>query len=405
MQGVAGKGHPLYIFGMVAAIPLLAVVLAASHASSAGSPRISLEQIAQQAEAARTADRTNEAIRLYSQGVGLRPSWSEGWWELGSLYYEQDRFAEADASFRHFIDTARKPDPAYAFLGLCEYETKDYDRSLQHFRMWAGKGWGGTSELIDVSLFHFALLLTRQGKFVESLYLLATEVQRRGRSPALAEAMGLASLRMKQLPEDYPAEQREMVWLAGNSALFAALEPNDFGRADEYAHRLLVHYEQMPNVHYYAGTLLGFEGKKGEAEKEFRRELAVSQQHVATLLQLAGVDLEEDRLTEAVEFAKRAVGLEPENPDTHHVLGRVFLEMDQPQESAKELEIAKQLAPDGATIRSHLAMAYYRLGRKDEAKAEMAAFTALKTKEEVFAPPGERTKAGKPPDPKSGPQE
>jgi tetratricopeptide (TPR) repeat protein len=217
--------------------------------------------------------------------------------------------------------------------------------------------------------------------------------------------MGLASLRMKDLPEDYPAEQREMVWLAGNSALFAALEPNDFGRADEYVHRLLVHYEQRPNVHYYAGTLLGFEGKKGEAEKEFRRELAVSQQHVATLLQLAGVDLEEDRLTEAVEFAKRAVGLEPENPDAHHVLGRVFLEMDQPQESAKELEIAKQLAPDGATIRSHLAMAYYRLGRKDEAKAEMAAFTALKTKEEVFAPPGERTKAGKPPDPKSGPQE
>jgi tetratricopeptide (TPR) repeat protein len=392
----------LYIFGMVVAIPLLAVALAASNASSAGNPRISFEQIAQQAEAARTADRTNEAIKLYSEGVGLRPSWSEGWWELGSLYYDQDRFAEAGASFRRFIATARKPDPAYAFLGLCEYETKDYDRSLRHFRMWAGRGWGGTSELIDVSLFHFALLLTRQGKFVESLYLLATEVQRRGRSPALAEAMGLASLRMKNLPEDYPAEEREMVWLAGNSAVFAALEPNDFARADEYAHRLLVHYEHTPNVHYYAGTLLGFEGKKDEAEKQFRRELELSQQNVAALLELAGVDLEEDRLGEAVEFAKRAVELEPGNADAHHVRGRVFLAIDQPQESAKEL---KQLAPDGATIRSHLAMAYDRLGRKDEAKAEMDAFTALKTKEEVFVPPGEKTKAGKQPRSTSGPPE
>ncbi len=390
---------------MVVAISLLAVALAASNASSAGNRRISFEQIAQQAEAARTADRTNEAIKLYSEGVGLRPSWSEGWWELGSLYYDQDRFAEAGASFRRFIATARKPDPAYAFLGLCEYETMDYDRSLQHFRMWAGRGWGGTSELIDVSLFHFALLLTRQGKFVESLYLLATEVQRRGRSPALAEAMGLASLRMKNLPEDYPAEEREMVWLAGNSAVFAALEPNDFPRADEYAHRLLVHYEHTPNVHYYAGTLLGFEGKKDEAEKQFRRELELSQQNVAALLELAGVDLEQDRLGEAVEFAKRAVELEPGNADAHHVRGRVFLAMDQPQESAKELELAKQLAPDGATIRSHLAMAYGRLGRKDEAKAEMAAFTALKTKEEVFVPPGEKTKAGKQPRSKSGPPE
>ena len=395
----------MYIFGMVVAIPLLAVVLAASNVSSAGNPRISLEQIAQQAEAARTADRANDAIKLYSEGVGLRPSWSEGWWELGSLYYDQDRFAEAGASFRRFIATARKPDPAYAFLGLCEYETKDYDRSLQHFRMWAGKGWGGTSELIDVSLFHFALLLTRQGKFIESLYLLSTEVQRRGRSPALAEAMGLASLRMKNLPEEYPAEEREMVWLAGNSAVFAAMQPNDFARADEYAHRLLIHYGETPNVHYYAGTLLGFEGKKDEAEKQFRRELELSQQNVAALLELAGMDLEEDRVAESVEFAKRAVELESKNPDAHHVLGRVFLAMDQPQESAKELELAKQLAPDGATIRSHLAMAYYRLGRKNEAKAEMDAFTALKAKEEIFVPPSEKTKSGKPSRSTSGPPE
>jgi tetratricopeptide (TPR) repeat protein len=271
--------------------------------------------------------------------------------------------------------------------------------------MWAGHGWGGTPELIDVSLYHFALLLTRQGKFVESLYLLSTEVQRRGRSPALAEAMGLASLRMKNLPEDYPAEQREMVWLAGNSAVFAALQPNDFARADEYVHRLLLHYEQMPNVHYYAGTLLGFEGKKDEAEKQFRRELELSQQSVAALLQLAVADLEEDRLTEAVEFAKRAVELEPQNPEAHHVLGRVFLAMDQPLASSKELELAKQFAPDGATIRSHLAMAYYRLGRKDEAKAEMDAFTALKAKEDVFVPPGEKTRADKPPRSTSGPPE
>jgi tetratricopeptide (TPR) repeat protein len=390
---------------MVVAIPLLAVVLAASNASSAGNPKLSLEQIARQAEAARTTDRTNDAIKLYSEGVGLRPSWSEGWWELGSLYYDQDRFAEAAASFRRFIATARKPDPAYAFLGLCEYETKDYDRSLQHFRMWASHGWGGTPELIDVSLFHFALLLTRQGKFVESLYLLSTEVQRRGRSPALAEAMGLASLRMKNLPEDYPAEQREMVWLAGNSAVFAAMQPNDFARADEYVRRLLIHYEQTPNVHYYAGTLLGFEGKKDEAEKQFRHELELSQQNVAALLQLARVDLEEDKMTEALEFAKTAIELEPKNPDAHHVLGRVFLAMDQPQESARELELAKQLAPDGATIRSHLAMAYYRLGRKNEAKAEMDAFIALKTKEEVFVPPSEKTKAGKPSRSNSGPPE
>lgn len=383
---------------MVVVLPLLALFLG-SPSVPADKPIQNFEQIARQADAARNADQVQKAIDLYKEGVRLHPAWSEGWWELGSLFYDQDQFSEAEASFRRFVTTTHKPEPAYAFLGLCEYETKDYARSLQHFRMWAGKGWGGTPELIDVAIFHFALLLTREGRFVESLYLLATEVQRRGHAPALAEAMGLASLRMKNLPEDYPAEQREMVWLAGNSALYAALPPNDFARADEYAHRLALHYGQAPNVHYYLGTLLGFEDKKTEAEREFRRELDVSPQHVAALLELARMDLEADHLPEALDFAKRAVEFEPKNADAHHVLGRVLLASDHAEESARELETAKQLAPDGATIRSHLAMAYFRLGRKDEAKAEMAAFSVLKAKEGVFVPPSEKTNVDKRPGP------
>lgn len=383
---------------MVVVFPLLALLLAATPGATA-EPTKSFEQIARLADAARVADQVQQAIDLYGEGVRLRPAWNEGWWELGSLFYDQDRFPEAEASFRRFVATSAKPGPAYAFLGLCEYETKQYDRSLQHFRMWAGTGWAGTPELTDVAVFHFALLLTREGRFVEALYLLATEAQRRGRSPAVAEAMGLASLRMKNLPEDYPPERREIVWLAGNSALYAALPPNDFDRADEYAHRLLLHYDQAPNTHYFLGTLLSFEGKKAEAGKEFRRELGISEQHGAALLELARLDLEADQLAEAASFAKRGVELEPKNPEAHHVLGRVLLATDHVQESAKELEIAKQLAPDSATIRSHLAMAYYRLGRKAEAKAETAAFTELKAKEGVFAPPAEKTKPGKRPGP------
>jgi len=381
----------MYIFAMVAVVPLLALVLSATPVDSSQN----FELIAKQADAARQSDHVQRAIELYGEGVRLRPEWSEGWWELGSLYYDQDRFPEAETSFKRFITKAPKPGPAYAFLALCEYENRDYDRSLEHFRLWATKGWAGSPELIDVAVFHFALLLTREGRFVESLYLLATEVQRRGGSPALAEAMGLASLRMKNLPEDYPPEQREMVWLAGSSAVYSALPPVDFARADEFAHRLEQHYGIAPNVHYFLGTLLSYEGKKAEGEKQFRRELETSQQNTAALLELARMDLESDRLDEAAIFARQAVDLEPKNADAHHVLGRVLLAADKLPESVKELETAKQLAPDGATIRSHLAMAYSRSGRKEEAKAEMAAFTTLKEKEGVFVPPAEKTKTEK----------
>lgn len=397
-MGWPARATPCHTLPMLPAVLLAALLLAAIPASPA-TPQTGPEQTARQAEVARTAGRAVDAINLYREGVRLRPAWSEGWWWLGSLFYDQDRFSEAEAAFQRFASIAPKPAPAYAFLGLCEYEMRDYDRALRHFRLWAGKGWTGSTELIDVAVFHFGLLLTRDGRFVEALYLLATEAQRRGESPALAEAMGLASLRMKNLPEDYPPERREMVWLAGEAALHASLPPNDYERANEYARRLLLHYEQEANVHYFAGTLFRSEGKKVEAAQEFQRELQISPNHVPALVELARMNLDENQLGEALSFAKRAAELEPKNPEGHHILGRVLLATGQFQDSARELETAKQLVPDSATVRSHLAMAYSRLGRKKEADAELAAFMLLKEKEGVFAPPDEKTKLRNQPEP------
>jgi tetratricopeptide (TPR) repeat protein len=188
-----------------------------------------------------------------------------------SLLYEQDRFAEAETALKRFVMISAKPAPAYAFLALCEYETHDYDRALQHFQSWAQKDSPGTSNLIDVAGFHWALLLTRQGRFPEALYLLAAKAKKLGDSPALTEAMGLASLRMLNLPEDYPPERRESVWLAGKAAFYGAIE--EFPRAQEYADKLLLHYAREPNVHYFRGTLFSFRGENAAAIQEYQQEL------------------------------------------------------------------------------------------------------------------------------------
>ena len=196
--------------------------------------------------------------------------------------------------------------PAYAFLGLCEYETGNYDEALAQFRAWAAAGWAGTPELRDVAVFHFALLLTRDGRFVESLYLLATDAQLAGDIPELAEAMGLASLRMRNLPGGYPPEQRERIWLAGKAALYAAQSPRDYARADEFATRLETLYPQQPDVHYFRGTIYTFEEKTVEAEREYREELKISPKHIPSLDGLAAIDLDKSDLAEAGELARRA---------------------------------------------------------------------------------------------------
>ncbi len=352
------------------------------------------EQIAKDADSARAADRVPDSLRLYREGLRLRPRWGDGWWDLATLLYDQDRFGEAEVAFHRFIALTPKPGPAYAFLALCEYETHHYEPALQHFRSWASSGWPGTPQLIDVAVFHFALLLTRDGQFVRALYLFAPEAAKVGDDPTLVEAMGLASLRMQNLPEDYDPQKREMVWLAGEGAVYQAQQPHDFPRAEEYAARLVSRYPQQKQVHYFRGTLFTFENKNEDAEREYRQELRISPQNVPALLALADIDLDKNDLAEAGVLAKQAIELEPKNPEAHHVLGRVFLADHQLEPSAKELEVARQLAPDSPLVRSHLAMVYNQLGRTQEAKSELNAFVRLKGKEGILAPPQERLKPG-----------
>lgn len=370
---------------MPSLVPGLLIVL--STVASAATVPTRFETIAQQAKAARAQEHAAEAIRLYREGTQLQPSWSEGWWYLGSLLYDQDRFSEASSAFQHLLaSTSHRGPAANAFLGLCNYETGKYEDALREFRAWASAGWAGPPELFEVAIFHFALLLTREGKPIESLYLLASLAPRLGDTPELTEAMGLASLRMHYLPENYPPELRERIWLAGKAALYAAKEPKDFTRAEEFAASLEERYPDQPEIHYFHGSIYTFEGKSAEAEAEYRKELKISPNHSPSLVALATIDLDKGDVADADRTARTAVLVDPGNAEAHHLLGRVLQTNRDFQASVPELETAKRLAPDSASVRFHLAMAYKRVGRKQEAEVESAAALVLKNKEDVMAP-------------------
>jgi tetratricopeptide (TPR) repeat protein len=371
---------------MLPVFPLLALLsLAAAPAPSP--PQKSFDEVAKQADSARNADRMMEAIGLYREAVHMRPSWNEGWLWLGNLLYDQDRFPEAQASFAHFLILTPKPGPVWALKGLCEFEMRDFPHSLTDLQTWVHGSYHGSDDLIDVAAFHWALLLTRERHFAQSLYLLADRAQHKGESPLLVEAMGLASLRLPNLPEDYPPELREQVWLAGKAAFYAS--EHEFEHGQEYSHRLLAEYGQQPNVHYFQGILLKSQRMPTEAAQEFHKELQISPQHTPAMLELSQIDIDFSDLTEALSLARHAAQLEPTNPDAHHILGRALLAAGQTRESAQELEAAERLAPDVSAIHFHLAKAYQGLGRKEDAQREMAAYASIKKKEgQVDRPQG-----------------
>lgn len=369
------------MFVAASAVPLLCFFLAAETAHPSTQPKY-FQQIAREADRARAADRLTDAVRLYREGVRLHPDWAEGWWSLGSIYYDQDRFPEAEPALARFIALTPKPGPALAFLALCEYETRDYDSAMQHFRSWALNRSPGTDALIAVANFHWALLLTRAGRFTQAMHLLTANAEAGSNNPALVEAMGLASLRITNVPEDYPPTMREPVWLAGEAALALALSRHE--QAANFANRLLLHDDRLPNVHYFRGTLFLNSHQPAIALHEFERELEISPRHVPDLLQLAVLRQDNGQTDEAIELCRRALGIASDSFSAHNLLGRIFLETGRSQEGANEFETALRLAPENPYIRFNLARAYAALGRTEDAQRERVASSKLMEKDHIL---------------------
>jgi tetratricopeptide (TPR) repeat protein len=151
---------------------LLAIVGAAF--GSADTPTFTA--LASKAQAAREAGNPDEALRLYLQALDLKPTWAEGWWFTGTIYYEADHYEQGRDAFRHVLSNEPKMATAWAMLGLCEFQTKQYVESLAHLQRANSLGLGGHDEIRDVVNYHRALLLTREGEFDQAMGLVALAV-------------------------------------------------------------------------------------------------------------------------------------------------------------------------------------------------------------------------------------
>jgi tetratricopeptide (TPR) repeat protein len=156
-------------------------------------------------------------------------------------------------------------------------------------------------------------------------------------------------------------------------------------RSREFLDRLASHYDDQPNVHFLRGFVAEATKNDEAAIDEYSKELKVAPQAVAPMIQLAQLYAEAGRDDEALGLARKAVMLEPGNARSHFALGRVLLAKQQWKDSAAELERAKELSPGASTVRFQLAKVYRRLGRKEDAEREEAAFETLQKKEESQA--------------------
>jgi len=341
-------------------------------------------RLAHRAEEARQANRTNDAIVLYQRALQVKPEWKEGWWYLGSLYYREDRYPDCRDAFGHLTSLGQNGGPAWSMLGLCEFETKEYDRALAHLRQGVKLGLSGAPQIDEVARYHLALLLTRYEAYEKSLDVLI-DLARDGKdSPAMIEAAGVAALRKPLLPVEVPAQEREITYLAGRAVWDAGARRAD--QAHEDFEALLSKYPNASGVHFLYGSFL-LQEDPDKAIAELQKEIEISPSHVPARVQLAVEYLRRGEPAKGISYATEAARRVPDSYVAHSVLGRLLVETGELQPGIQELERAENLAPESPQPRIALASAYAKAGRKEDAARERREFLRLKT---LYKAPGEQ---------------
>ena len=332
------------------------------------------EQFVKRGDEARLAERLDEAVTLYGQALKIKPSWPDGWWYIGAILYEKDLYQQARDAFQNLVTLEPNRGPAWAMLGLCQFQTGEYERAVISLQRGRGQGVNDNSELASVARYHAALLYIRFEQF-EVAFDILTEFMRVGHySPKVVEAFGLALMRMPFLPKEVPPDKREQILIAGQAGYNMAARQLDQARTA--FDMLLERYSKEPNVHYAFGVYLLTQDADA-ALKEFKRELEISPNHFPAMVQMAFEYLKRDQYNDALPLAERAVQIAPKMYPARNVLGRVLLELGQVDRSVKELEEGVRLAPSSPEMHFALSRAYSRAGRKDDANRERELFKKL----------------------------
>lgn len=360
---------------------LLGTLLLAAFTAAAQTSSPSFEQLTQKAQQAYEANQPEEAAQLYSRAVAMRPDWTEGWWALGMIAYEGNHYAKCRDALSHMVKLDATAAPGFALLGICEFETKQYDAAFENLKtahvlvpLKEGSG-----PLLDMADLRLAMLLTQQGAFEVAQNVMLRVVHHTHSNPESLMAAGLMCLRVPILPSQVPEPQKDVVTMAGQ--VFWDLATRTPAEADAAFEALVSKYPKFPNVHYFYGTHLATQHPE-KSRAEFLEELKIDPDNVPAMVQLTLRDIVEGKLDEALKFAREAVALSPDSVGAQLALAQTLQTQGNYKGALAAYLEAKRIDPVSPRISLYLANTYRALGEVDEMRAREAEYRKLKAEQQ-----------------------
>ncbi len=212
-------------------------------------------------------------------------------------------------------------------------------------------------------------ILARMGRREEAIETAGQIIRNKPESPVGYKALALIYKEGNELDKGIDVlkkatriEDADLHIMLGN---FHALKKEYASALERYREAETIKPGFVPAL-FQKGSLLHEMGKKNEAIAEYQKILMLSQNNVPTLNNLAYLYAEDNRdLPMALQLASRANIIAPNNGFVQDTLGFVLLKNKKFAEAEKVLIKAVETMPGNASIRYHLALAYYGQNNND----------------------------------------
>jgi tetratricopeptide (TPR) repeat protein len=285
------------------------------------------------------------------------------------------KFPQGIAALKSSIAINSKSSQAWAFLGLTEFETKDYSNAYIHLDRAREMDFRGAPAVMLLAIYHLAELRNLNGDFFGAADLLIPEVHQGRVNEQTKIILGMSLLRMALLSTQLSPSSRELIHAAGQTAVLQySYKYDDTFHAFE---RMIKDFPNTPFSHYAYASALDILSRYDDATSQLHEEVRINPGSALPHQLMASIALKQHRSDEAISAARRAVELESQSAGAHELLGRALLEIGKAEPAVEELETASRLAPNYPGVHYSLARAYTKAKRPADAQRERAIFAQL----------------------------
>jgi tetratricopeptide (TPR) repeat protein len=338
-----------------------------------------VEELYQQAQAAKARGDLTMAIEKYNAMLKLSPDLAAAYNNLGLLYFQTRDYTKASQAFEAGLKRDPSMSPSLVLLGVSYFELGDFGRArpvLEHAvrampddeqaQLFLGLALAKTGESESAATV-LQTLLKKNPKHLEALYHLGKIY------------MALAQQTLQRLDTEGPDSYL--------THLIAGEAQEQMEHFDDAAAQYKQALERQPpgfaGLHYKVGNIYWLQGKWAEAKKEFDLELRTNPKNCMALWKRGNVMLQtKEDLAKASEFVDRALEICPNVPQVILDQARLAGEMGRDERALELFKRVAQLSPEESSVHYQLARLYRKLGKVEESNAELKIVRELKAKED-----------------------